>query len=257
MAVSIDTVYQRVLAFANKEQRGYITPQQFNLFADQAQQEIFEQYFYDINQWNRQHGNSTGHSDMLSNLEEKLSLFNHYNQEAIVTGIKTTAIDLVVSFPDLYRLIVVKVDYSTNTRFAEAEEIKLNELTRTSNSPLYKWSKKRPVYTLMEEVNGNHRMRVYPYVTPSTVLGEDGVTPLERVLVSYIRKPIQPNWAYVVVHDKTLYNDNVSVDFELHASDESELVYRILAYAGITIKKPELTQMAMSLEGSKVQQEKQ
>ena len=63
--VNIDTVYQKVLAFANKEQRGYITPQEFNLFADQAQMEIFEQYFYDINQWNRQHGNHTVHSDML------------------------------------------------------------------------------------------------------------------------------------------------------------------------------------------------
>ncbi len=51
MAVSVDTVYQRVLAIANKEQRGYITPQEFNLFADQAQKEIFEQYFYDLNQF--------------------------------------------------------------------------------------------------------------------------------------------------------------------------------------------------------------
>jgi hypothetical protein len=37
MAVSIDTVYQRVLAILNKEQRGYVTPQEFNLFANQAQ----------------------------------------------------------------------------------------------------------------------------------------------------------------------------------------------------------------------------
>ena len=40
MAISIDRVYQKVLTFANKEQRGYITPQEFNLFADQAQMEI-------------------------------------------------------------------------------------------------------------------------------------------------------------------------------------------------------------------------
>ena len=33
MAVSVDTVYQRVLTLAYKEQRGYITPQEFNLFA--------------------------------------------------------------------------------------------------------------------------------------------------------------------------------------------------------------------------------
>lgn len=53
MAVSVDTVYQRVLAILNKEQRGYVTPQEFNLFANQAQLDIFEQYFYDINQFGR------------------------------------------------------------------------------------------------------------------------------------------------------------------------------------------------------------
>ena len=35
--VRVDTVYQRVLAIANKEQRGYITPLEFNLYANQAQ----------------------------------------------------------------------------------------------------------------------------------------------------------------------------------------------------------------------------
>ena len=30
MAVSVDRVYQTVLALANKEKRGYITPQEFN-----------------------------------------------------------------------------------------------------------------------------------------------------------------------------------------------------------------------------------
>ena len=31
--VNIDSVYQTVQALANKEQRGYLTPQEFNLFA--------------------------------------------------------------------------------------------------------------------------------------------------------------------------------------------------------------------------------
>ena len=42
MAININTVYQKVLALANKEQRGYITPQEFNLLADKAQNEIYE-----------------------------------------------------------------------------------------------------------------------------------------------------------------------------------------------------------------------
>ena len=75
--VNIDTVYQKVLAIANKEQRGYITPQEFNLFADQAQMDIFEQYFYDINQFNRISGNDTEYADMLTLLEEKIAIFKN------------------------------------------------------------------------------------------------------------------------------------------------------------------------------------
>jgi hypothetical protein len=70
--ISIDTVYQKVLALANKEQRGYITPQEYNLFADHAQMEIFEQYFYDLNQFQRAPGNSTEYSDMLSILTREV-----------------------------------------------------------------------------------------------------------------------------------------------------------------------------------------
>ena len=43
--VNIDTVYQKVLAIANKEQRGYITPQEFNLFAAQAQMKYLSNIF--------------------------------------------------------------------------------------------------------------------------------------------------------------------------------------------------------------------
>jgi hypothetical protein len=73
--VSIDNVYQKVLAFANKEQRGYITPQEFNLFAHQAQLEIFEQYFYDLNQFLRLPGNSEEYSNIVNNLREKIAFF--------------------------------------------------------------------------------------------------------------------------------------------------------------------------------------
>ena len=48
MAVNVDTVYQTVLAIANKEQRGYLTPEEFNSLAEQVQLEIFEKYFEDL-----------------------------------------------------------------------------------------------------------------------------------------------------------------------------------------------------------------
>ena len=80
MAINVDSVYQKVLAIANKEQRGYITPLEFNLLANQAQDAIFEQYFYDIKQWNdQQSSNSTEYSDMLTSLEEKIAPFKINN----------------------------------------------------------------------------------------------------------------------------------------------------------------------------------
>ena len=75
MAISVDTVYQRVLAILNKEQRGYLTPVEFNLLANQAQMSIFEQYFNDISQFSRIPGNDTEFSDPLENLHEKIEFF--------------------------------------------------------------------------------------------------------------------------------------------------------------------------------------
>ena len=48
MAVNVDTVYQTVQALANKEQRGYITPQEFNLLANKAQLDLFNNYFHEV-----------------------------------------------------------------------------------------------------------------------------------------------------------------------------------------------------------------
>ena len=246
MAVSVDTVYQKVLALANKEQRGYITPQEFNLFADQAQMEIFEQYFYDLNQFIRLPGNSTGHSDVVTNLEEKISLFERYDIVAEVLGNGNVTIS---SFLRLYRLEMVRVDYETESVFRVAEEVQLSELNKYGISPLGRWSKKRPVYTRYSG-STTAQLKVYPNPSPSASLSD-------RVFLSYIQKPLKPNWGYIVVGDKPLYNSSASIDFELHPAEESELVYRILTFAGIAIEKPQLMQIASGLGGAQIQQEKQ
>ena len=99
MAISVDTVYQRVLAIANKEQRGYITPQEFNLFANQAQMDIFEQYFYDIGQFDRRNANDTEYSNMVSLLEEKISAFEKYR--VVMSAVSGNTLTLPT---DVYRL---------------------------------------------------------------------------------------------------------------------------------------------------------
>ena len=234
--VDIDTVYQRVLVLANKEQRGYITPQEFNLFANQAQMEILEQYFYDINQFGRQHGNDTEYSDMLSIIQEKLS---ELEVRIVDTTITDSIYDYRTELDDVYKLGSVHTTHPTNSQKIEIEEVNNNEWYTMQSAPLTRPTLSRPVY-----VNRQDGLNIYPNT-------------IEDIDISYIRQPVTVQWAYVVVNDKALYNDNISVDFELHASEETELVYKILKLAGVNLKNPEIVNAGQTLEQGQIQQEKQ
>jgi len=248
MAISVDDVYQKVLAVANKEQRGYITPQEFNLFADHSQKEIFEQYFYDLNQFNRIPGNSMGHSDMKDVIESKISAFEIWTD--IANTIFDTAGNIDLGQFSLYRIVEVMVDYSSNDNVAAPKEYKLveevtaKEYTKYSNSPLAKESEKRPVY--IHDAFGFDRIKIIPPATGG-------------VKINYIKKPSTPKWGYVVSQNSNtaLWNPGASTDFELHPSEESELVYKILKLAGISMVRDDIMRAGQGMESVQIQQEKQ
>jgi len=225
MAISINTVYQRVLAILNKEQRGYLTPQEFNYMANQAQLDIFEQYFYDLNQFSRLPGNSTEYSDMVDILEEKISIFE-------TTGSTTYANNYWPEPTDLYRLGSVIYNGS------EVEHVNKNEYLYITLSPLSKPTNDFPIYT--RESSG---IKVY---------GAAEIT--SGVTFQYIKNPANASWAF----DNTtgLYDGSNSTDFELHPSDETEVVIKVLQLAGVIIKDPSIYQIGSTEEAKDVQQEK-
>ena len=221
--IKIDTVYQTVLALANKEQRGYITPQEFNLFADHAQMSIFEQYFYDLNQFKRVPGNQSDYADMVSNLQDKISIF--------IDKAEYAPARVGVLPENFYRASLVTVDGNTAEHTAR-------ETQEYYKSPLTSPTKSRPIFYLY---NSN------VYFKPEGKSAD----------FSYIRKPNKPEWTYVVVNDKALYNPSGNaVDFELHPSEQKNLVNRILKLAGISIEDAGLVQVATQEEIKNVRQEK-
>ena len=242
MAVSINTVYQKVLAIANKEQRGYITPQEFNLFANQAQMDIFEQYFYDINQFGRVPGNSTEYSDMLDLLEEKISIFDQF--KVSMSAVSGNQLTLPT---DVYRLGTVF--YAVGGAYdVEVEKVSKKNLEYMSRTALYAPVETRPVYTKKSET----LLKLFP-ASPSTSYTTGNVT------CNYIKKPATVKWTYTVVVGKALYNASAGdlQDFELHASEENNLVLKILQLAGVSIKDPSIYQIADQEEVKDIQQEKQ
>jgi len=251
MAVSIDTVYQRVLSILNKEQRGYVTPQEFNLFANQAQLDLFEQYFYDINQFGRLPGNDTEYSDMLKLLDEKIAIFE--TRGNLVYSIADNSFTLP---QDMYRLGTVIYKNSTTKLILDpalgpetpqttieevtVERINANEFLYINSSPLTKPKNVRPIY-----VADNKGLKVY---------GDQEIQ--LDVDLTYIKQPAKVEWKYQMVLGEALYDSTYSVDFELHASEETELVIKILELASLAAKEIAVTQIAMQEEVRNTQQEK-
>ena len=229
--VNIDTVYQKVLATANKEQRGYITPQEFNLFADQAQKEILDQYFYDINQFGRIPGNDTEYSDMLGLLNEKLSILEVRETSQTVTG---GIYDYRTQLPDVYRIGSITVDGGI-----EIEEVNNNEYYNLRSSPLTQPNLTRPIY-----VNRIDGLNIYP-------------SSIDSIDISYTKTPDTPRWGYVVVNGYAQHDGGASTDFELHPSEENNLVLKILQLSGIVMKDVGLYQVTAQEEVKDIQQEKQ
>ena len=253
MAVSVDTVYQRVLAILNKEQRGYLAPVEYNLFANQAQLDIFEQYFYDLNQFSRLPGNSTEYSDMVDILEEKISIFETTKSSDTEPSNLPSDAELIqysngyFTIPsDLYRLGAVMYNG------VEAEHVNKNEYLYITSSPLSKPTDDFPIYT--RDTNG---VKIYG----NSAIASEGSTADDNqhnplVSFNYIKKPAKVVWNYYEVNGDLLYNATGSVNFELHDSEETDLVIKILQLAGVSIKDPSVYQVGSAEEAKDVQQEK-
>ena len=228
MAINIDTVYQKVLVLANKEQRGYITPQEFNLLADQAQLIIFEQYFHDIDRYLELHGSSGEYSDKIDILHEKIAPFEKF--KVAMSAVSGNELTLPTSTA-VHKLGTVF--YAAGAFDVEVERVEKNELHYMERTALAAPTDARPVYVRKT----NSIIKLFPS-SPTVSYGTSNVT------CNYVAKPSAPTWGYKVVNNEALHDSTTATDFELHPSEESELVYKILELAGIVLNKPGLVQVA-------------
>jgi hypothetical protein len=302
MAINVNTVYQTVLLILNKEQRGYMTPVEFNKIGGQVQLEIFEKYAEDMNQQLRVPQVDLDYSDRQINIDEKLSIFKEIdaatyttsgfrlpsqysgnssasqqftavnpqlsyalagnaltlaNQGAIVNvfvaGVQLTDAEysvtggnlVLVSQPTAQDLIDInlyaKQFYRLGTVIYTAGALPIQELERVGSSELYhllgsnltKPTTTYPIYTY----KGNY-LNVYPTTIQS------------GVSVNYLRKPIAPIWNFSG-STQYVFSPATSNNFEIHSSEQTELIIKILLYAGVVVRDREIIEVA----ASQIQQE--
>ena len=230
MAISVDSVYKTVLSILNKEQRGFLPPNQFNQLAKQAQIDILDNLFYDYNQATTLYKSKRvgeGYADIIEKIEEQIDA--HYKESSIAVD-STTGIGTLPT--DLYKTIDLSKDNVV------IERINKNKLSYLKSSPLTKPSTNFPVY----------------HQTSSTVVVDPIIaTPT----LKYIKTPADPKWGftYSSVTGAYEYSASSAVDFELHASKETNLITKILSHAGVVVKDATVIQVAQGKEVFKEQKQ--
>ena len=219
MAINVDAVYKTVLLILNQQQRGYMTPDEFNKVGTQVQLNIFEKYEDDLNQQYRMPQNDTEYANRVKNIEQKLQFF----QRTGATAYSAVNGNFTLTPTDIYRLGSVYYNGEELTQYSQR-----NEITQLLLSPLTKPTTDFPVYLYEQDLL---------YLYPTTIQTE--------VTISYLKTPADINWGYSVgALGQFLYNSTASVDFELSVTEQTNVVTRILAYAGVIINDPTIIQVA-------------
>ena len=238
MAISVNTVYNTVLLLLNKEQRGYMTPTEFNSIATQVQLEIFEKYSQDLNQQLRVEQTDADYANRIVSVTEKMAVFKALGVGVFNTDASSTPSRPYFTLPDdLYKLGTVAWASGTSSFPTEVEELTANAFYNIQKSDLTAPSQSYPVY-LYE----NSRL----YVSPASI----DATPVGGLSVNYLRVPSAPRWNFVVgsLGQYTFIEPtdatNPSRNFELMSSEQTTVILKILFYAGLVIEDPTVIQVA-------------
>jgi hypothetical protein len=172
MAINVDTVYKTVLLILNSEQRGYMTPDEFNRIGSQVQRQIFEAYFEDLNQQLRVPQSDMDYADRVAITDEKIAEFKTENNP---TGTNPFTVPT-----DLYRLGSITYEPNTST-YKEIQRVGRAEIYNIRKAPLTAPTTDFPIY-LYED----NKALVYPQT----------IVDPAHIKMQYVKKPTDIRWGY-------------------------------------------------------------
>ncbi len=311
MAVNVDIVYKTVLLILNQQQRGYVTPDEFNKFGTQVQRTMFEGYASDLNQQYRLPQNDTEYGNRVKNIDKMLEPFQTigpatFNVDRFIPPGTST----LPAFSQIFTQVVLGNTIFNVTTWTTAQSQNANVLVLLNGLPQvdgvdYTWSPNSNVlqFTVAPLVADVITIQLFPsdfyrigsviYTNPYGVSKEaqyiqrnelikQELSPIAKptavfptylyeggelfvypqtiqsgITVSYIRTPLDVVWNYTTGgQGQYIYNANGSQDFELHVSEQTEIILRILVYAGIVIEDPTVIQLAAGIIQQEDQNEK-
>ncbi len=231
--ISIDRLYKTVLMFANSDIRGNVKPTDLRLALYDVVNEIVEEYFYEVNRMlNRENRGliNGGFENIPDRIREKILYF-----------LKE---DVALTYSAPYFELPTDVRYIDSVFYQDNNEVEFCKHNREFKL-LLNCTDTLPTITNPIGLRVGDKIKV----APTTIVDE--------VTISYLRKPLIPNWTYTVVGGSELFNPSAPdfQDIDLHPSEENRVVLATLKRFGVNLKETELTQMTAAREQIEFNQE--
>jgi hypothetical protein len=242
----INSVRNTVLSVLNKNNYGYITPADFNLYAKQAQLELYEGYFAAYNKAVNLENARVSGSDYANTklpISEALEYFLVTDELLSVSDNKWFAPSLSTTGSNAFMILRVECMDSNGDRMATAEKVSMGKIAMLNDSNLTAPTLMYPAYTYESSSTDDAVITLYP----STISDANNNT----IDCIYFRLPKDPKWTYVnITNGEPMFDQSQPdyQDFELPLEDEYKLVVKILQYCGVSIREQEVTAYALGQE---------
>ena len=239
----INEVRNTVLALLNKNNNGYLTPEEFNLLATQAQLELFEESFINYNTWiNKQNARLSNNesADIPRQYLEVIDGFREPNTQLTETS---AFFELPTDWYTIDNVFLDSTATGVYSSLIMADRVSIAQASRVLRSNLTSPTADYPIYSMVEDKTTlNGKIIVF-----HEEIGDVEIT-TGNVYIDYVRYTKSPIWTYkeIGTGGAPLFDDtNVYYqDFELPQSDYVGLVIKILEYSGVVIREPDIINYA-------------
>lgn len=242
--MTIDEIYRLVQAFASKDQRGFITPAEFNLMAQQAELELYNERLQVVMEGSQAKKIAGYYKKALTPAvaEQDILTFLYKTDISLTTGEGAILSDYVCQlYATAYTSSVLdsitqkyKDKSTTITNQLAVDVVTTKNVGQIQRSSLVKPSLDFPI-ALLSSNSGSVNVSVFP----STIT---------KISCYYYLYNNKPTWNYVTIAGKPVYDPSNSKSFLISSRCHGELVIKILGYLGVSIREADLVNYAQNKE---------
>lgn len=222
----LNRVHRTVKFLANTDGRGNVSPSEIDLAIHNRVQEKYEELLFEVNRLvNRQNRGLV--NGALENTTDKVrEKIQHYLEDADAN------------------LTDGKFTIPSEVRYFDTVLYQETYIELCKNNKEYLLSKSEATKEYPIGLKSSNTVKV----SPNTIYA---------VTISYLRNPIEAKWTYTVFEGVEMYDPSKSdfKEIDIHPSEESDLILRVLQSFGINLKEKDLQLITEQIKSAEFNKE--